>query len=76
MCVAGVSLPDHEILHRHLRIRLGTDVTPHIVSLRSYDCASGDKAKHHPESMLLFVCRNECYCEGSSSPVDGWMDTK
>ena len=76
VCYTGVSLPDHEVLHHHLRARLGADVTPHIVSLRSHDCASGDGAIHHHVLMFLFMCRNECYCEGSSPSVDGWMDTK
>ena len=40
-CFTGVSFSDHEVLYQHLVIRLETEVTPHIVILRSHDCCLG-----------------------------------
>jgi hypothetical protein len=42
--VAGVNMPDHDVLFRQLRSKIVASVTPHVVQLQSETCSTGMKA--------------------------------
>lgn len=40
--VAGVNMPDHDVLFEQLRVMVRNSISPHVVLLRSSGCATGE----------------------------------
>lgn len=50
--VAGVNMPDHDVLFEQLRTSIRMDgISPHVVLLKSKDCNSG--MRHTPFSSVM-----------------------
>ena len=39
--IAGVNMPDHDVLFEQLRVMIRNDISPHVVLLKSSNCTTG-----------------------------------
>ena len=70
--VAGVNMPDHDVLFERLRSKIHAEASPYLVSLRAKDCNSGSYilTKQHSVSVLFSCIRNEGYNAENLHSVD------
>ena len=48
--IAGVNMPDHDVLFEQLRVMIRNGISPHVVLLKSSDCATGKLSVYGAEN--------------------------